>query len=383
MLATEDKSRLSENSATTGPEPKYHNFVSDSGYVSVPRIMTIDDDDSVQRLMQKVLQAAHYENEPAANAEEARALLKTEKYELVLCDIGLPGESGLTFIKWLSEAYPETTSIMVTGCDDMDMAEQSLKYGAHSYIVKPFTNRDLLLGIAGALKNRQKQIQSEKNASRLQKEIDLRTRELASSNQRLKQTMRGIIKAMATTLEFRDPYTVGHQQRVADLAAAIGEKLGLDDDRLEALYIASMVHDIGKISVPAEILNKPGSLTSIEFSLIKTHAETGHKILKEINFPWPIAEIVHQHHERIDGSGYPRGLREKDLTLEARIITVADVVEAMASHRPYRPALSIESALGEVKANQDRYYSAEVVDACLAVFENDAYRLDAASPQTG
>ncbi|MFO8049344.1 MAG: response regulator [Desulfosudaceae bacterium] len=378
MLETKDIGRVSEYSATTIPGPRYHDFVPNSGHVSVPRIMTIDDDDSVQRLLKKVLKAAHYENEPAANAEEARSLLKTGKYELVLCDIGLPGESGLTFIKWLTEAYPETTSIMVTGCDDMDMAEQALKYGAHSYIVKPFTNRDLLLGVAGALKNRQKQLQSEKNASLLQKEIDLRTRELASSNKQLKQTMRGIIKAMATTLEFRDPYTVGHQQRVADLTAAIGRKLGLDEDRLEALHIASMVHDIGKISVPAEILNKPGALTSIEFSLIKTHAETGHKILKEINFPWPIAEMVHQHHERIDGSGYPRGLKEEELTLEARIITVADVVEAMASDRPYRPALSIETALGEIKANRGRYYSAGVVDACLAVFENDNYRLDAA-----
>jgi PAS domain S-box-containing protein/putative nucleotidyltransferase with HDIG domain len=194
-------------------------------------------------------------------------------------------------------------------------------------------------------------------------------KELIQSYERLKQAMDGTVQAMAFTLETRDPYTAGHQRRVTQLACALAEKMQLPKDVIEGVRMAGDLHDIGKIYVPAEILSKPGKLSEAEYNIIKTHSQVGYDILKTIEFPWPIADIVLQHHERINGSGYPAGLRGKDILLEAKILTVADVIEAMATHRPYRPALSIEDALEEISENKGKLYDPKVVEACLKIFE--------------
>jgi putative nucleotidyltransferase with HDIG domain len=193
--------------------------------------------------------------------------------------------------------------------------------------------------------------------------------ELIQSYDRLKQAMDGTVQAMAFTIETRDPYTAGHQRRVTQLACALAEKMELPENIVEGVRMAGDLHDIGKIYVPAEILSKPGKLSEAEYNIIKTHSQVGYDILKTIEFPWPIADIVLQHHERINGSGYPAGLRGKDILLEARILAVADVIEAMATHRPYRPALSIEDALEEISENKGKLYDPKVVDACLKIFE--------------
>ena len=182
------------------------------------------------------------------------------------------------------------------------------------------------------------------------------------------------IGAMALTIEKRDPYTAGHQIRVAQLATAIARELGYDEHRIEGLRLAAMVHDIGKIYVPAEILNRPGRLTLPEFEVIKTHVEVGYDILKTIDFPWPVADIVRQHHERLDGSGYPQGLRHDSILPEARILAVADVVESIHSHRPYRPALGMDVALKELADHRGTRYDAAVVDACLRLFREERFR---------
>lgn len=193
--------------------------------------------------------------------------------------------------------------------------------------------------------------------------------ELIQSYDRLKKAMDGTVLAMAFTIETRDPYTAGHQRRVTQLACALAEKMGLPKDVIEGVRMAGDLHDIGKIYVPAEILSKPGKLSEAEYNIIKTHSQVGYDILKTIEFPWPIADIVLQHHERINGSGYPAGLLGKDILLEARILAVADVTEAMATHRPYRPALSIEEALEEISENKGKLYDPKVVEACLKIFE--------------
>jgi PAS domain S-box-containing protein/putative nucleotidyltransferase with HDIG domain len=185
---------------------------------------------------------------------------------------------------------------------------------------------------------------------------------------RIQSTMEATIQALASTVELRDPYTAGHQRRVAQLAVAIGRELGLAGDRVTGIYLAAIVHDIGKIYVPAEILTKPGRLSMLEFDLVKTHVEAGYDILKSIDFPWPIAEIVRQHHERMDGSGYPKGARGDGLLLESRILAVADVVEAIASFRPYRPELGIDAALAEIWAGRGVLFDGDVVDACTRQF---------------
>ncbi|PKN51593.1 MAG: PAS domain S-box protein [Deltaproteobacteria bacterium HGW-Deltaproteobacteria-13] len=195
------------------------------------------------------------------------------------------------------------------------------------------------------------------------------------SVERLRNALGGTVRAIASMVETRDPYTAGHQRRVSDLARAIATEMGLPGDRVEGLRVAAIIHDIGKLSVPAEMLSKPSKLTKIEFSLIKTHAQSGYDILKDIEFPWPISRMVIEHHERIDGSGYPNGLIGANLLLESRILAVADVVEAMASHRPYRAALGIEPALEEIQKNKGILYDAAVADACVRLFRHKGYKL--------
>lgn len=191
---------------------------------------------------------------------------------------------------------------------------------------------------------------------------------LKSSEEALHESLIGTIQAMASTVEMRDPYTSGHQKRVAVLSSAIAKMMGMDENRIEGLHLAALIHDLGKIHIPAEILSKPSKLSSIEFMLIQTHPQAGYDILKNIKFPWPIADIILQHHEKLDGNGYPRGIRGDSILLEAKIISVADVVEAISSHRPYRAALGIEVALDEIKRGRGSIYEASVVDACVKLF---------------
>ncbi len=193
---------------------------------------------------------------------------------------------------------------------------------------------------------------------------------------RLRRAFEGMVQAMSVTVEMRDPYTAGHQRRVSKLSAAIAARMGVPESQLEGIRMAGDIHDIGKIYVPAEILSKPGKLTDIEYTIIKTHPQVGYDILKNIEFPWPIAEIVAQHHERLDGSGYPAGLKSGQIHLAAKIITVADVVEAMSSHRPYRPAQGLVKAFEEISRNRGTLYDADIVDACLALFQKEGFAFE-------
>jgi HD-GYP domain-containing protein (c-di-GMP phosphodiesterase class II) len=191
----------------------------------------------------------------------------------------------------------------------------------------------------------------------------------------LRQSLEQSIQAIAGIVEARDPYTAGHQRRVAELAQAIALEMGLPRDQINGLHLAATIHDLGKIQVPAEILAKPSKLSALEYGLIQTHPQAGYDILKDVNFPWPIAEIILQHHEKLDGSGYPRGLKENQILLEAKIISVADAVEAIASHRPYRPSLGIEAALEQIELKRGVEYDAKAVDACIKLFRELAYKM--------
>jgi PAS domain S-box-containing protein len=199
---------------------------------------------------------------------------------------------------------------------------------------------------------------------------------LAASYEKLRSALSGTVQALSATVETRDPYTSGHQRRVAHLVGAISLEMGFSQEQCDGMQALGLLHDIGKIAVPAEILSKPGKLSEIEFNLIKAHPQAGYDILKDIELPWPIAQPVLQHHERLDGSGYPQGLTGPDIALEARLLTVADVVEAMASHRPYRPALGIEQALAEISRNRGVLYDPEVVDVCVKLFTGKSFQFD-------
>jgi PAS domain S-box-containing protein len=241
----------------------------------------------------------------------------------------------------------------------------------HSAQIDAYSEDDLRLAermasqIAGAIANAQLFRERTQAEEKLQNTLDS-----------LRKALSTTIQVMVSTVEARDPYTAGHQIRAADLARTIATEMGLSPEKIEGIRMAGSIHDIGKISIPAEILSKPTKLSEIEFSLIKEHARKGFEMLKDVESPWPLAEIVRQHHERMNGSGYPRNLKGDEIMIEARILTVADVVEAMASHRPYRPGLGIDAALEEIEKNKGIFYDKTVADACLRLFQAKGFKLE-------
>jgi HD-GYP domain-containing protein (c-di-GMP phosphodiesterase class II) len=200
--------------------------------------------------------------------------------------------------------------------------------------------------------------------------------QLQEANRRLRAALEGTIRAIVRTVETRDPYTDGHQQRAAELSRAIAERMGLDQDCVDGIYVTGMIHDLGKIAVPPEILNKRGPLTDIEFEIVKIHPAKGAEILEGIDFPWPVREIVLQHHERINGTGYPQGLQGDAILLQARVLAVADVLEAMAADRPYRASLGADQAMAQVIEGQGILYDAAAVQACAALRNDDPARFE-------
>ena len=210
-----------------------------------------------------------------------------------------------------------------------------------------------------------------------QHKLDDQIHEKEITQERLSTALRATIEAMSKTMEWRDPYTAGHQKRVASISMAIGRQLGWDNERIQALYMAAMVHDIGKMAVPSDILTKPSRLTDLEMQMVQGHVEAGYQILKDIPFPWPIADMVYQHHERLDGSGYPNKLKDEQICEEARVLAVADTIEAMATHRPYRPARGLVAAMEEIKAEAGEKLDSKVVDAAFELLagENELQKI--------
>jgi len=201
-------------------------------------------------------------------------------------------------------------------------------------------------------------------------------KELKQAYKKLVKFIEGTANIITKVVETRDPYSTGNQQKVSKLATAISQEMKLPQDKIEGTRIASLVHDIGKVNLPTEILSNPSKLNEMEFSLIKNHPKVGYDILRKIDFPWPVARIVLQHHERLDGSGYPQGLKGDEILLEAKIMGVADVVEAMSSHRPYRPSLGTDKALEEIIQNRGTLYDPEVVDICLKLFKEKSFKFE-------
>ncbi len=339
-------------------------------------ILVVDDEPPIRTMMQHILEANGYECRTAENASHARELLHETQADLMLCDINMPGESGMDFTRYVLSEFPDIATIMVTAVGDPLIAESMLKMGVYDYIIKPMDRNGLLISVGNAIRRRELEISNRDYQRNLEQMVNERTLSLQVSMHKLESAMDGIVRAIAHTVETRDPYTAGHQRRVADLAASIAETVHLDVDQVEAVRMAATIHDLGKIAVPAEILSKPSRLTANEFNLIKEHPQVGYDILKDIEFPYPIATIVIQHHEKMDGSGYPLGISGSEILPEAKILTIADVVEAMASHRPYRPGLGIDMALSEIEKNQGKYYDQEMAGACLCLFRERGYVMD-------
>jgi putative nucleotidyltransferase with HDIG domain len=333
-------------------------------------ILAVDDTPASLKLLTDILKTEGYEVRSAISGELALNAAISNPPELILLDIRMPEMNGFEVCRRLKE-HPETRNvpiIFVSAMSETNEKVQGFELGAVDFVTKPYQREELLARVRTHL-----EVQRLRN--HLEDLIEERTRKLKESEQRLKASLLDSISAISATIEMRDPYTAGHQRRVASLAKAIATELQLPEEQIEGLNLAAVVHDVGKVQIPAEILSKPGHLNPIEFSLIKMHPETGYEILKAIEFPWPIAKIVLQHHERLDGSGYPHGLKGEEILLEAKILSVADVVEAMTSHRPYRAGLGVDVALEEISHNRGILYEPTVVDACLRVIRERGYQL--------
>lgn len=332
------------------------------------KILAVDDTPASLKLLTNLLKTEGYEVRSAISGELALQSAINNPPELILLDIRMPDMDGFEVCRQL-KMRTETQSIpiiFVSALSETEEKVQGFDLGAVDFVTKPYQRQELLARVHTHL-------EVVRLRNQLAGLVEERTKELRVSEVKLRNSLMDFITAIGATIEMRDPYTAGHQRRVASLAVAIGNELLLSRDEIEGLRLASVVHDIGKIRVPAEILSKPGKLSDIEFSLIKQHVENGYEILKAIDFPWPIAQIVLQHHERLDGTGYPYGLKAESILLEARILAVADVVEAMMSHRPYRAALGIEVALQEIELNSGKSFDAHIVSACLKLFRESDY----------
>lgn len=325
------------------------------------KILFVDDDPKILQSFRRMFGREHV-LALAGSGSDALGLLAAEgPFALVVSDLKMPGMDGIEFLTRVKDAYPDTVRMILTGYADQQNAIDAVNEGyIFRFLVKPCSKEALEKAITAGLEQH-RLIQAGKEMYGVR---------------RLKQAMHGILLGLTTLVEARDPYTAGHQRRVTDLSRRIGERLGLDSETLNGLCMAAMVHDIGKVYVPAEFLNKPGRLSDAEFSIIKSHPQVGFDILDPIEFPWPIGKIVRQHHERLDGSGYPLGLAGDAIRIEARVMAVADVVDAMASHRPYRASLGVQEALDEIAAGRGTFYDARAADACIALFTREGYTLE-------
>lgn len=328
------------------------------------KILAVDDTPASLRLLTELLHNEGYDVRAAINGELALQFAVNTPPELILLDVRMPGIDGFEVCRRLKsmDATRDIPVIFVTSLTDTEDKVQGFEMGAVDFITKPYQRSELLARVRTHL-------DVDRLRNHLEDLVAERTGALLESQRKMRQTLIDFVGAMASTIEIRDPYTAGHQRRVAALAVSIAKRMQMPQDRVEGLYLAAIVHDFGKIRVPTELLCKPGHLSVSEFTIIKEHVSVGFEILKTITFPWPIADIVHQHHERLDGSGYPLGLDADAILPESKILAVADVVEAMTSHRPYRPGLGIDAALAEIRNDKGTRFDADVVDACLAYFQ--------------
>ncbi|ODS32732.1 MAG: two-component response regulator [Candidatus Scalindua rubra] len=329
-----------------------------------PIVMVVDDEESILTTTKLILENEGYQVELSTSGEEAIDKLNKD-VKVVVLDIKMPGLSGFQVFEEIKAKYPYMPIIFHTGVPAKKKDRRNIRrqFKPHAYVLKGSDPEQILDTVASAVESYGNILRNIEFSEDLYKE-------LKQSSAKLQINMEGIIQTMAFTVEMRDPYTAGHQRQVANLACAIADKMGISKEQTDGIHMAGIIHDIGKICISSEILNRSGQLTELEFNMIKTHPQVGYDMLKSLEFKWPIAKIVLQHHERMDGSGYPSGLSGDNILVEARILSVADVVEAMAPHRPYRPAIGIDKALEEISQNKGILYDSNVVDSCLKIFKD-------------
>ena len=306
----------------------------------------------------------------AQTGEEGIERAIKELPDTILLDINMPVMDGYEVCNKLKAnfATKHIPVIMITAVrTDSKSRVKGLEIGADVFISKPIDADELTSQVKVMLRIK-------KAEDKLRSEKDILEEMVQKRTEKIKRVQENMMLTIARIIGTKDPYIAGHHERVSQLAVAIAREMLIPEEQIEGIRVTSMVHDIGKINVPAEILSKPGKLTDIEFGLIQQHTTTGYEVLKTIDYPWPIAEIVLQHHENINGTGYPYGLKDGDILIEAQIIRVADVVEAMSSHRPYRAALGLEAAIEELLIGRGEKYNQEAVDICVKIFKEGKFK---------
>jgi putative two-component system response regulator len=340
---------------------------------SRPLVLIVDDNATNLDLLVNTLKT-EYRLGIAKNGPNALAYALKHKPDLVLLDIMMPEMDGFEVCTRL-KAIPEAASIpiiFITAMSETVSKTKGFELGAVDYITKPFHAAEVKARIRTHLSLKEMRL-------RLESQNELLEQQVAQKTAEIRDMLDASIHSMALMSEIRDPYTAGHQQRVAQLACAIAEKMGLATTTIEGIRIAGILHDVGKIRIPVSILSRSGRLLDAELEMLKIHSQVSFDILKSIPFPWPVAQIVLQHHERLDGSGYPQGLQGAEILLEARILAVADVMEANSSFRPYRPARGIDAALTRLAQKKGKQYDADAVTACQELFAQDGFKFDSSS----
>jgi len=353
------------------------------------KLLVVDDEEDARLLQSNILTHQGYEVSTAANGLEALNSIKQSRPDLIISDVLMPEMDGYELCRRLktSDELKDIPLVFYSAhyLDEKDK-QMAIDLGALQIIQKPMES-DKFLGIIGdiiaqaPLARPAGATSLAKDDSALERDHEQRLtqmlygklKELKESQGLLMKALKGTIGTVAMVVEVRDPFTAGHQQRVARLAEAIAHEMGLDEGQIEGIRMGASIHDIGKVQIPAEILSKPAALSDIEYRIVQEHPGVGYNILKDVAFPWPVADIAYQHHERLDGSGYPLGLKGEAICLEARVVAVADVVEAMLSHRPYRAAWKIEDALHEISSRRGTHFDPQAVDACLQLFHDKGY----------
>ena len=327
-------------------------------------ILIVDDEDTIRRILYKKLSGEGYRCHLATNGEQALDEMRKSTIGLVILDIKMPGKSGLELLPEIKTACPDTQVLMATATTDINAAVQCMKYGVYDYVTKPFNLDEIIFIVGRALDKRRLELENREYQHHLEDKV-------SEQAEKIRLSFLSAIAALASALEAKDKNTGGHSQRVAEISAAIANAMGLPQETNEKVKLAGTVHDVGKIGVSESILNKPGRLTHEEFQHVQKHPEVGQHILTPIAGDEEILRIVRSHHERYDGTGYPDGLKRDQIPLGSRIIAVADAYEAMTSQRPYRRAMSGESALIEIERGEGTQFDPNVAEAFLSSFRNN------------
>jgi putative two-component system response regulator len=335
-----------------------------------PVLLIIDDNQLNVETLSDYLET-DYKVHGALTGPDALSLVLDCKPDLILLDIMMPFMDGFEICRRLKDdpVTKDIPVIFITGKGDEADIAQGFNLGAVDYITKPFHISEIRTRVDNHLNFKYA------NETIRQRNLILEE-QVREKNADIKKMLEATIRAMSQMFENNDPSTAGHQQRVAKLATDIAKKLKLSEDQVESIRIAGLIHDIGKIRIPDSILSRPGPLLPSEYELIQIHPQVGYDLVKHIPFPWPVAEFILQHHEKLDGSGYPQGLKGDDIHLESKIICVADVSEAMNSHRPYRPALGIDITEGELINNKSILFDPQIVDICMSLISDKNYNFD-------